>query len=344
MGEIDIGQSFDQRLRRIVADEVARELLGEETRGRRMFREVGEHGLGLAHALVGVGLAQHLHRTGFVPVRIERECIRSVRRTLRQQECAGVGGVGAQDRGRGAPSGQRRGERDDIGLRVAAVHTHGVQLEDLASEVLVEPHLALSAERRVGTDRGVVVEEGEHRGVLRGGGQHVAEFAGGMRTDDLALVRADQDGRRHLGRGNDQMVRPEPHQALLEGPVGAERVAGAGRELCVGHLRRPHDIASEHALDVLGGGLDGCGITLGLQRLEPAVERGTRLAVAVPVRRADLRARRQTLELRGQRAPRLELAEQPAAGVAPCPFDVTRACAHPEPVRRRGCFDGHRPS
>ena len=52
-------QPLDQRRRRRVGDEMARELGGDVLGGRRMAREVGEHGAALLEAGFGIGLADH---------------------------------------------------------------------------------------------------------------------------------------------------------------------------------------------------------------------------------------------------------------------------------------------
>ena len=68
---------FDSRStsarRRLVGDEMARELGRDVRRGRRMTREIGEHGAALLDPAVGIGLAEHRLRPGSCMRAIEHE-------------------------------------------------------------------------------------------------------------------------------------------------------------------------------------------------------------------------------------------------------------------------------
>src|SRR6266481_6134985 len=89
-----------------------------------------------------------------------------------------------------APPGQNAGQGDDVLLRVPAIGAQRVQFHDLAREVLIEP-LPIAA--GAGTARGSaerIVEINQHRWVLCGGEQQVAETAQREGTDRLLLVIA----------------------------------------------------------------------------------------------------------------------------------------------------------
>ncbi len=178
--------------RRLVGDEVARELGGDVRRGRRMGGKVAQHGLALRHAFLRVGLAEQRPRPRLVPRGIEEESGRALRSNI--------------DRPHG-PAREHARELGHVGLRVAAVHAQRVQLEDLAGEVLVEaggrrkrgaarapPRLPALAHREV------VVEVQDHRRVPRRREQHVGEAPGHVRPDRLALEAADERRRRAASR------------------------------------------------------------------------------------------------------------------------------------------------
>ena len=87
-----------------------------------------------------------------------------------------------------------------VGLGIAAVDAEGVQLQQLAGEVLVEPDVAPRPEGESGpTERGIV-EIDQHGRVADHGAQQVVEAAGDMRTDGLALEGADEHGRHRFAR------------------------------------------------------------------------------------------------------------------------------------------------
>src|SRR5262249_1997675 len=114
------GGAIDERRRRRVADETARELGGNQTRRRWLPCEDVEHllAVGLAAARFD-HVAEHDFLAGIVEARIEPEAAAKPRVLDRPPR------EGARDLGH-------------VLLRVAAVHAERVQLHQLAAVVLVE--------------------------------------------------------------------------------------------------------------------------------------------------------------------------------------------------------------
>ena len=141
--------------RRIVGDEMARQLGGEEAVGGRV---VGEE-------------MQHRDAAGFAG----REAVAHddlFARLMREGAEAEPGRVGAQvDR----PAGQHLGEVGNVGLGVAGGGADGVQFHAFAGEVLVQAAMAALAGGAVGADRLGVVQVDQHGGVVHHRHQHGLE-------------------------------------------------------------------------------------------------------------------------------------------------------------------------
>ena len=122
--EKTLRQPIDERRRRVVGNEMARQLGRDVLRRRRMTREVGEHRAPLLDAVVG-----------------DKRCRSPSARRARARAAMKTNsppwfGIrhGRQDR----PAGQDLGEIGDVGLGVDGAHAERVQFEDFAREVLVE--------------------------------------------------------------------------------------------------------------------------------------------------------------------------------------------------------------
>jgi hypothetical protein len=168
-------------------------------------------------------------------------------------------------RGVDRPPGQRTCDIDDILLRIAAVDAEGVELEKLASVVLVESYPTSRLRRRrvarhrrgppcaprrhprgdEGRTPGLdaadgVVEIDEHRRALRHRAEQVAEIAEGMRTD-RALVVGEVIARLALAGEHGEVVLPEVHHDFLELTLREERTRHArgldlgANALCIHH-------------------------------------------------------------------------------------------------------------
>ena len=153
---------FHQRRRRLVGDEMARELARDVLRGRGMAREIGEHAAALLDAGVVVALADHGLRAGLVHARIEDEH---------------AAALGVLPRRNDSPAGDDLGETGDVVLRVDAAHAERMQLENLARQILVEAAAAVLAGARIRADRARIVEIDQHRRMALDREQHVAEAA-----------------------------------------------------------------------------------------------------------------------------------------------------------------------
>ncbi len=136
--------------------------------------------------------------------------------------------LGAADR----PAGDHLGEGGDVLLGVAAAHPEGVQLENLARQVLVDADLARRSaalaplrELRVRTHRQVVVQVQQHRRMALDGQQQVAEVAEHVRPDDLALETAGEPAEKLLVDRDREVIGPELREAFDERPLGAHRLA-----------------------------------------------------------------------------------------------------------------------
>ena len=181
VGEVDLGQPVDERRGRGVGDEARRELRRDPACRLRVAGEVGEvlHPDGLAEGRrVGVGPAQDAQRAAVVadvPVLV----------------LAGL----LVDR----HAGERLRRPADVALEVAARDADGVQLEDLATEVLVGGALG----------RRRVVELEQHRRVLGGRDEHVGVAAQGVLADDVDVEAVRAVPRLAPGGGHDEVVGPE---------------------------------------------------------------------------------------------------------------------------------------
>ncbi len=207
-GEEALGQPLDQRGRRLIGDEMARELGGYVFCGCRMACERGEHVASLLHAGVGVAPPDHRLRAGLVHARIELELAAAHRVLAKRHE---------------RPAGDHIGETGDVLLGVDRAHTQRMQFEDLARQIFVEAAFLPQPGNRVGADRARIVEIDEHRRMGFGGQQHVAEAAEHVRADDLAFIGAANLAHVALVRRHAEMVRPEPDEPLEEADLGAER-------------------------------------------------------------------------------------------------------------------------
>src|SRR5262249_33725701 len=102
------------------------------------------------------------------------------------------------------PAGDHFGEGDDVLLRIAATDAEGVQLENLARKVLVDPDTrclpprAALRGRGIRSDREVVVEIQLHRRVRLDREQHVREAAEHVRADGLPLETAGEPSEKLL--------------------------------------------------------------------------------------------------------------------------------------------------
>ena len=105
-----------------------------------------------------------------------------------------------------AHAGEHARELLHVGLRVAAVDTERVQLEQLAGMVLVE-----AAGRVL-----LVVEVAQHRRMAGGRAEQVAEAPERMRADRAVLVVADHRAQVRLALEHVEVVRPEPGHPLAQ--------------------------------------------------------------------------------------------------------------------------------
>ncbi len=123
-----------------------------------VLRQILEHGLALATALLAVGFVEKDLGARLVQVIAEIEA---------PGNPAGQTPLAAADR----PSRDDLRKAGDIRLRVATVHTQGVQFKNFARQVFVDAELALAPGgelRQLGVlaHRRLVVEEGDHGRVL----------------------------------------------------------------------------------------------------------------------------------------------------------------------------------
>ena len=99
------------------------ELLRNVLRRRRVMREVGEDGAALIVSALGVELAQDCLLAGLMQALVEKKLA-----AMRRISCVGLG-----------PTGQDLGKARYVGLHIAAVHAEGMELEDFADKIFVEP-------------------------------------------------------------------------------------------------------------------------------------------------------------------------------------------------------------
>src|SRR2546430_17680839 len=95
------------------------------------------------------------------------------------------------------PTGEGARHLDHVLLRVAAIHAHGVQLEQLAAEVFVDAATpaaaALSQRGSLGLRRTLpIVQVVEHGGAARPGARQVPGMPQGARGDHVPLERQPQ--------------------------------------------------------------------------------------------------------------------------------------------------------
>ena len=180
-----------------------------------MHRQVGEDALALGQAGAGVAPAQHAAHAILVGRLPEQE------RGLR----VATGEIARQ---RHAPASDRARQFGDIALAIAAIHAQGVQLQDLARQVLVQSGPARRhaagrcapprplAHRRVLADRGGVVQVAQHRRMGFHRHQQCVEAAEQVGPHRLAFHRCRVQRRGALVDRDGEMVGPEPHQPLGE--------------------------------------------------------------------------------------------------------------------------------
>src|SRR4029077_16850796 len=111
-----------------------------------------------------------------------------------EAEPAGITAGEAPARASDRPAGDHLREAGDVELGIAATHSEGVQLEDLARKILVDTYLARhpaalcpARKFRVRPHRLLVIQIQEHRRMGLDAKQQVVEVAEHVRADRLAL-------------------------------------------------------------------------------------------------------------------------------------------------------------
>src|SRR5439155_13394331 len=102
----------------------------------------------------------------------------------------------------------------DILLRIAATDAEGVELENLARQVLVEPAASAFSHARVRTDRLIEVQVTDHRLMVLDDDQHVFKSAHHMGADGLDLESASENAA--LGSADGEVIGPEIDQPFEE--------------------------------------------------------------------------------------------------------------------------------
>src|SRR5690606_13400525 len=122
--QVGRGHGFDDNGWRIIGDEVPCQLRREVTRGGRVQRQVTQRALALLDTCFGIAAAEQGARARLVERGVEMELARlpATQPALLPAE---------------RPAGEDGGELAHILLRVTALHTQRMQLEDLAAEILV---------------------------------------------------------------------------------------------------------------------------------------------------------------------------------------------------------------
>ena len=212
----------DQRRRRLVGHESAGELGRDEGGGRRVRGQEVEHRLAVGFAALVDGDAEHrLRPLGVAPV----------------VELVGAALSWSADR----PAGERPGDLDHIGLRVAAADAERVELHQLAGVVLVQAARHALPDLRHRLRRGALAEalletapagaaadaSGLHRAI-----EPLAHLAGRLGIDALPVVQVEEH-RRALGDGTEQIAEPAED-------VGTNRVA-----LVLGQIAAHRSLAGE---------------------------------------------------------------------------------------------------
>jgi len=132
------------------------------------------------------------------------------------------------------PTGEGARHLDHVLLRVAAIHAHGVQLEQLAAEVFVDAATpaaaALSQRGSLGLRRTLpIVQVVEHGGTARHGAEQVAEMPQGVRADHVPVERQQQVALRALARIHREVILPEVDHDLLQLSPAHHRARQLGR-------------------------------------------------------------------------------------------------------------------
>ena len=183
------------------------------TRGRRAFREDIERGLTFRFAIPSDVLAEEMLVAIVVTRGIEHEPTARNRQRVWPRE---------------PPAGQDARQRDDIVLRVAAIGAERVQFHQLARIVFVDPSLAAVQALAAGSGVLRVVEIEQHRRVVRGRAEKIAETSQRVGADRLGLVGADPQPVERLVREDIEMVVPEIDHDLLQLARAVEGAPDAG--------------------------------------------------------------------------------------------------------------------
>jgi hypothetical protein len=232
------------------------------------------------------------------------------------------------------PAGQRPGEMAHVVLVVAAVHPDGVQLQDLAGEILVQPPCAALPDARIGTDRAVIVEIDQHGGMAHRCLEQVAEAAEDMRPHRLALIGAGDAAQEQTLHRDGDVVRPEADQPLHQRHIRCHRMLDAGGDLAACHGARCHGLCC-HGLHGAAHG----GIVLGIvpAGVVPASPGEAEAVSLLP----QAGTGRQIAELGNRRA--MELRQDEAARVRGDGVGLARPGAEAEsPQRSDGMSGTHR--
>ena len=211
----------DEIGRRVVGDEMAHELHRDMLRRRGMPGEIVEHRAPLPDAGFRIGLAEDFPRARFVPAGLEIEGSERAQLAVRPRH---------------APAGDGASKLGDVGLSIAGPDAEGVKLHDLARQVLVQSPAGEPSRRGVGTDRVLVVEEENHRGMRFRRDEQGRELAEHVGADRLALEGTGFHPQLcALGDGDGEMVGPESDQPLDEARARLELLGktrlGFGEEL-----------------------------------------------------------------------------------------------------------------
>jgi hypothetical protein len=190
---LDLAHRFG---RRIVGDEMADQLGGEEAMRRGMAGQErqcgGAAGLAGREGLLKQGLAAGL---------------------VREWPVAEARRVGFQiDR----PAGEDIRERCHVRLGVSGRRADGVQFQGFARQSLVKAAMGALPGRAVGTERGGVVEVEQHGWMAHHRQDHVAEWAGDVGADRFFDEGGGDGGAFAAAQGHDEMVGPEPDQTLAK--------------------------------------------------------------------------------------------------------------------------------
>ncbi len=198
-------QTLDERGGWIIAGEVARELGSDVGCGRRSFHQIVQHRARLFFAHLPVAPPHDGPFTGFVHRGTEDECARGdILLGSRRRDPA--------DR----PASQCPGKFGYVALRIAAAHPEGMELHDLAGEVLIHTGNTASVagsrplrHRALRANRTRLVEINQHPRMAFHLQHQVIKASHDVRADRLVFKTADERDRGHLICGNCEMVCPE---------------------------------------------------------------------------------------------------------------------------------------